>query len=727
MKKYLLLLLALIPSVALATPTSWDFTGGILQPLTSARSAEIKGSYFTATSTATSTLPRLTVTGLDVDSWFELASDGYFTSLLGAGLQKVGTTLTLNATGDWTGTIDGNNFAGGAIGQGDLLYGSAAGTISELAKDTNATRYLSNTGASNNPAWAQIVLTDGVTGVLPIANGGTNASSFLIPNTLVYYNGTSLVSTSTSPLYVDYVSATSTATSTFAGDVTLGLGKIFTGHAVRSDASDGLVIQSNNYTNVANFGSANSANTTFFGGVNIDGSTRLATSLTGVLQAISGTVSATSSISTAFVQGLSGTNSGDVTLAGALDYLTISGQVITRGAIDLAADVTGNLPVTNLNSGSSASASTFWRGDGTWATPAGSGVDGSGFAGALTSWSDSDTLTYTYTPTVNYITATGTTATSTFSGGLSIGVTSTGITGSERIVVADENGAKSDFSYKVAGAGWPTLSLGSSRNTIASPSSSTASDTLGELRMYGYAAGAYRNATKIIADIDGISPSMTGLAGKLSFLVSSSDSFTPTERMVIKSSGNIGMGTSSPYASLSVAGASGVVANLFTATSTVNASLFNIARFLTSLELPVNGTVDADGEFTLDLTSNQLKGYSNGAARVYGDGNFYPAFSWPPGGASPTTTTATTSIALGTAFVAETWNAVQCWSGAGNVPYQFSDGTNKMNSLQASTTVSQFTLSTNNTFTAQEKRFVEVGPMTASYISCTVSKSLTAD
>jgi hypothetical protein len=73
-------------------------------------------------------------------------------------------------------------------------------------------------------------------------------------------------------------------------------------------------------------------------------------STTGKLIQVSGITVADGATGT-----LSGTNSGDVTLSGTPDYITISGQTITRGLIDLAADVTGDLPLANLTQSSSAS------------------------------------------------------------------------------------------------------------------------------------------------------------------------------------------------------------------------------------------------------------------------------------------------------------------------------------------------------------------------------------
>lgn len=69
--------------------------------------------------------------------------------------------------------------------QGDVLYSSADNTVAGLAKDATATRYLANTGASNNPQWDQVNLANGVTGTLPVGNGGTGDTTFTDHGVLV--------------------------------------------------------------------------------------------------------------------------------------------------------------------------------------------------------------------------------------------------------------------------------------------------------------------------------------------------------------------------------------------------------------------------------------------------------------------------------------------------------------------------------------------------------------
>ena len=69
--------------------------------------------------------------------------------------------------------------------QGDIVIGSGSNALARLAKSTTSTQYLANTGSSNAPQWNEVALSTGVSGVLPVANGGIGASSLADKSVLI--------------------------------------------------------------------------------------------------------------------------------------------------------------------------------------------------------------------------------------------------------------------------------------------------------------------------------------------------------------------------------------------------------------------------------------------------------------------------------------------------------------------------------------------------------------
>jgi len=143
-----------------------------------------------------------------------------------------------------------------------------------------------------------------------------------------------------------------------------------------------------------------------------------------------------------------------------------------------------------------------------------------------------------------------------------------------------------------------------------------------------------------------------------------------------------------------------------------------------TLTIPTSSVLltDSAGEIGIDLTSDQLRYYGTATRTLEAFG--YSSFSYATSSFSGTTT-----LALGTAFKAQTWVSVQCYTNTGTTTVLFNDGTNYMDYIFASSTVNTNTLSSNNAFTAGEKVFATIGTPAGSptLVACTVKRSINSD
>ena len=263
---------------------------------------------------------------------------------------------------------------------GDIIYASGATALSRLADVATGNALISG-GVTTAPSWGKIGLTTHVSGTLPIANGGTNATAVATAGAVAYGTGTAYSFTAAGTVGQVLTSAgagTPTWATAATGTVTSVTGTapvVSSGGTTPAISMPAATTSVNGYLTSTDWntfngkGSGTVTNVSFTGGI-----VSVATATTTPALTVAGTTGGVPYFSSASTWATSGTLGANFLVFGGGAGVAPStplglgtgvqvlhgnaGGNAVWGSVSLTADVSGTLPVANGGTGVTASTGT---------------------------------------------------------------------------------------------------------------------------------------------------------------------------------------------------------------------------------------------------------------------------------------------------------------------------------------------------------------------------------